>query len=162
MAGLFFTCRYAVFVLNLSTPKPIKQMEENRSLLDMGVDSAAQNNLMETSRWSKLMAILTLVAIGLSLLMMSFAWNYIVDSITVGQPEGLEVIVIVTIVITIAIMVVLMSFLLKAANRIKAGIQNRDQVLFNNGLGNLKNFFVMYGVLAVLGMVFTLLGLVAS
>lgn len=137
-------------------------MEENRSLLDMGVDSAAQNNLMETSRWSKLMAILTLVAIGLSLLMMSFAWNYIVDSITVGQPEGLEVIVIVTIVITIAIMVVLMSFLLKAANRIKAGIQNRDQVLFNNGLGNLKNFFVMYGVLAVLGMVFTLLGLVAS
>jgi hypothetical protein len=35
-------------------------------------------------------------------------------------------------------------------------------VLFNNGLGNLKNFFVMYGVLAVLGMVFTLLGLVAS
>jgi hypothetical protein len=65
-------------------------------------------------------------------------------------------------IIVIAIVAVLMSFLIKGANRIRAGIQNRDQVLFNNGLGNLKNFFVMYGVLAVLGMVFTLLGLVAS
>ena len=137
-------------------------MEENRSLLDMGVDASAQNNLMETSRWSKLMAILILVAIGLSVLMMAFAWNYIVDSVTAGQPEGLEVFAIVTVAVTIAIVAVLMSFLIKGANRIKAGIQNRDQVLFNNGLGNLKNFFVMYGVIAVLGMVFTLLGLVAS
>lgn len=137
-------------------------MEENRSLLDMGVDSAAQNNLMETSRWSKLMAILILVAIGLSVLIMAIAWNSMTAIMHWGsESQGAGAIMAVMMVIVIAIVAVLMSFLIKGANRIKAGIQNRDQVLFNNGLGNLKNFFVMYGVLAVLGMVFTLLGLTA-
>lgn len=138
-------------------------MEENRSLLDMGVDASAQNNLMETSRWSKLMAILILVAMGLSVLMLVFAWNSMAEIMMWGpDAQSAGAIVAVILIIVIAIMAVLMSFLIKGANRIRAGIQNRDQVLFNNGLGNLKNFFVMYGVLAVLGMVFTLLGLVAS
>jgi hypothetical protein len=138
-------------------------MEENRSLLDMGVDASAQNNLIETSRWSKLMAILILVAMGLSVLMLVFAWNSMAEIMMWGpDAQGAGAIVAVMLIIVIAIVAVLMSFLIKGANRIRAGIQNRDQVLFNNGLGNLKNFFVMYGVLAVLGMVFTLLGLVAS
>lgn len=141
-------------------------MEENRSVLDMGVDQDGVTQLTETARWSKLMAILVLVGMGLMALLMFFMWATFMESFTMSDVSGTSgaVGVMFAIIFSIAavIVIILMSFLLKGANRIRLGIQSKDQVLFNSGLANLKNYFVMYGVIAIIGMVFTLIGLLGN
>lgn len=137
-------------------------MEENRSLLDMGVDPNGITQLTETSRWAKLMAILVLVGVGLMVLMVVFLWSRIAELMFVADPNvasAAGIMVAVVVVIMAVIVGILMSFLIKGANRIRLGIQSKDQMLFNSGLASIKNYFVMYGVLGIIGMVFTLLGL---
>lgn len=138
-------------------------MEENRSLLNMGVDPEGHTQLTETARWSKLLAILVLSAFGLLLLLMIFLGSKMVESMgmlsTTEEQSAVGIALIAVFVIAGVIVGVLMSFLIKAANRIRLGLQSNDQVLFNSGLASLKNYFVMYGILSIIGTLFTLLGL---
>ena len=66
------------------------------------------------------------------------------------------------IIIALAICGILYGFLIRGANRIRKGIENGDQILFNSGLANIKNYFAMYGVLAILGILFAIIGLLNS
>jgi hypothetical protein len=43
-------------------------------------------------------------------------------------------------------------FLINGANKIRKGIQLKDQQLLNDGLANIRNYFTMYGVLSLLGL----------
>lgn len=138
-------------------------MEENRSLLNMGVDPEGHTQLTETARWSKLLAILVLSAFGLMLLLVVFMGSKMIESMavlsTTQEQNAASVFLIAVFVIAGVIVGILMSFLIKAANRIRLGLQSNDQVLFNSGLANLKNYFVMYGILSIIGTIFTLIGL---
>ena len=64
-------------------------------------------------------------------------------------------------IIICAVVVVLMMFLIKGANGIRNGLLNKDQITFNIGLANLKNYFVMYGILGIIGLFFALIGLLS-
>lgn len=140
-------------------------MEENQSLLDLEVDSEASANLIEVSKWSKFLAIVVLAGMGLFMLLFLFLWSTFVSLFgTLSEsPEGAGTIVMIifTIVMLIvcAIVVILMMFLIKGAARIRNGLLNKDQVTFNSGLANLKNYFVMYGVIGIIGLFFALIGL---
>lgn len=140
-------------------------MEENRSLLGMGVDPNGSTQLIETSRWAKLLAILLLIGIGLMVLLLAFFWSQI-GQLMAAETQGEEsiaaavgIMAAVVMVIVAVIVGILMSFLIKGANRIRLGIQSKDQILFNSGLASIKNYFVMYGVIAIIGMIFSLLGI---
>ena len=140
-------------------------MEENQSFLELKVDEQLSANLTEVSRWGKFLAILVIVAIGLLFLMVILLWGRLAGQfLTLEEIQGtgadlLMVGLIVVFAIVGAIVGILMSFLIKGANRIRNGIRNNDQMLFNSGLANLKNYFAMYGVLGILGLLFTFLGL---
>jgi len=122
-------------------------------------------SLAEVSRWGKFLALLVIVAIGLFFLMVILLWGRLAGQfLTLEEIQGsgadlLMAGLIVVFAIVGAIVGILMSFLIKAANRIRSGILNQDQLLFNSGLANLKNYFAMYGVLGILGLLFTFLGL---
>jgi len=139
-------------------------MEENRSLLNnYGVDPESSNQLQETARWSKLFAVLSLTGIVLFILVMFLSWNSMMYTLTAASPvAGAGVIMAVVLLIAFGIAAILLTFLLKAGNRIKQGILNKDQMLFNSGLGSLKNFFVMLGVITVIQAVFFVFGLIGG
>ena len=140
-------------------------MEENPSFLELKVDQQMSATLAEVSRWGKFLAVLVIVAIGLFFLMVILLWGRLAGQfLTLEEIQGsgadlLMAGLIVVFAIVGAIVGILMSFLIKAANRVRSGILNQDQLLFNSGLANLKNYFAMYGVLGILGLLFTFLGL---
>lgn len=143
-------------------------MEDNQSLLELQVDPETGNSLNELSRWAKFFAILVLVACGLFFLTGLFVWKQLSELVFAQRDEPLPggsstvflIIFIVVFLVVGAIITVLMVFLIKGANGIRNGIRNNDQLSFNIGLANIKNYFAMLGVLSIVGLLFSLLGLI--
>jgi hypothetical protein len=50
-------------------------------------------------------------------------------------------------------------FIIRGAGRIRAAIRHKDQLLFNNGLADLKTFFIIYGVVSILSLLSNLVSL---
>jgi heme/copper-type cytochrome/quinol oxidase subunit 2 len=143
-------------------------MEENQSLLELQVDREASTNLMEVSRWGKFLGLLILIGVGLVIILCLFLWGRMArtlipaDEIDSSSRSLMQIILIGALVIAGAVVGILMSFLIKAGTRIRLGIQNRDQLLFNSGLASLKNYFTMYGVIAIIGLFFSLIALLIN
>jgi hypothetical protein len=143
-------------------------MEENQSLLDLQVDRDAASNLLEVSRWGKLLGLLISIGFGLFLILMVVLWGrfssalFTRDEADSANAQMVRIVFIIVFLIIGVVLGIMMSFLIKGANRIRAGIQNRDQLLFNSGLNSIKNYFAMYGVIALIGLFFELLGLVVK
>ena len=140
-------------------------MQENQSFLDLQVEPEISASMSEATRWGKFLAIGVIIAFVLGLSLMALMWSVfsaaIFDLDTTSNSTNAEYLVIVVIAVFVFLFLIigiLMSFLIKAANRLRNGLRNKDQYLFNSGLANLKNYFIMYGVLAILGLVFSLLG----
>ncbi|MFC0773292.1 hypothetical protein [Terrimonas alba] len=143
-------------------------MEENQSLLELQVDKQASDNLVETSRWAKLLAVIGLICIGVLFLVLVLLRNKIAEQfLSLEELKGSEssifiISLVVGFLIVALVFGMLLNFLLKGANRIRQGILHNDQTLFNSGLSSLKNYFIMYGVLGILGLLFSLLAFINS
>lgn len=138
-------------------------MEENESLLDLQVDRDAAQQLTEMSRWGKLMAVLVSIGCGLIFLLIIFVWSKLAAEVTPkdefdAQTAQFDRILLIVILIGFGVVIgLLMSFLIKGANRIRMGIHNRDQLLFNSGLNCIRNYFAMFGVLSLILLFFKLI-----
>jgi hypothetical protein len=143
-------------------------MEENQSLLDLQVDREAASNLTEVSRWAKLLAMLVCICFVLASVLLIVLWSrfssvFFPNDATDKQTAEIARIGVIAFLIIVGVIGgIMMSFLIKGANRIRLGIHNRDQLLFNSGLNSFKNYFAMYGVIALLGIFFELIGLVTK
>ena len=138
-------------------------MEENHSLFEMDVDHITSVELLDTSGWQKMFGISLLTIIGLVLLVFLIAWNKIADMVQNaidGESGKAAMAVVVGILLLIAGILGTMSwFLIRGAVRIKSALRTKDQLLFNNGLSDLKTFFIIYGVLSILGLLGNLISL---
>lgn len=140
-------------------------MEENQSFLELQVDREGSENLTDAMRWGKWLGLMILVAMGLMLLAVILLGRQLAAAfLTSGELTGstgdaFVIGLVIGVAFVAAIIGVLMSFLVKAASRIRNGIINKDQFLFNSGLTSLKNYFVMYGVLVILRLVLVMLTL---
>jgi hypothetical protein len=68
-------------------------------------------------------------------------------------------VLIAVIVIVAGIVCLLMYFLFKGSILIKKGIETKSQEIFNNGLASLKAYFIMYGILAIIGLISNLVSI---
>lgn len=131
-------------------------MEEQTSLFELNVDNNTSMELVETSRWSKLLAILVLSMIGLSVAALLFAWNRIKSALheEIPSDEGSMIMSVAVIVLAVIIIVggLMMFFLIRAGNRIRTSLRNNDQQLFNTGLNDLKVYFTFVGVIGILSL----------
>jgi cytochrome bd-type quinol oxidase subunit 2 len=138
-------------------------MEEQQDLFDIKVTGEAERELNETSRWSKLMGILIFTICGIALLFLLLAGGKISEGMSAempGENSGAMLVgILVAVVIMIAIVSVIMYFLLRAANRIKAGLQQKNQAMFNGGLNDMKIYFTIYGIFSILGLLLNLTSL---
>jgi len=141
-------------------------MEENQSVFELEVDQIASKNLIDTAKWARFIAIFSFIAMGCFLLIIIAFQSRIADRISnyipgMNESGGFGVLIGVIIFI-FALVSVILVFLLRGANLIKKGIETKDQIMLNDGLRSLKTYFAIYGILAIIGVVFNLIGLIAK
>lgn len=133
-------------------------MEENQSILELQVDETASKNLSDAARWAKFLSIIGFVGIGLMIIICLSFQARIVDALSELLPattNGLTFILTIMVIVAI-IFGVLLYFLFRASILMKRGIETKNQEVFNNGLASLKAYFTMYGILTILGLIFSI------
>lgn len=139
-------------------------MEDNQSFLDLQVDDQTAIQLHETSKWGKFLAIAVLSALALFVLFFVGIWSQM-DSLfqsSYGDFDErnmnfLKMVMAIFLGIAVIVVVILMVFLLKGANAIRTAVREKDVALFNTGLGHVRNYFAMMGILSILFLVLRLI-----
>ena len=135
-------------------------MENNQqeSLLQMHVDYDGGNILRQTVRWSRFLSIVGIVAIAFCALVLALAGSALLAAFSSLAPSigdlatmgGAILIVFCLIAFAIAGYVVYMLYRFSTLTR--KAIDQQDQALFTEGMKCLKIYFLISGVLAVLGL----------
>lgn len=138
-------------------------MDENQSLFELEVDYVTSEELLDTSRWQKMFGVILLTIIGLVVLAFLVGWNkirvLIDEAITDDSGRAAMLVVAGIILLGAGILGTMSWFLIRGAGRIKTALRTKEQLLFNDGLSDLKIFFVIYGVLGILGLLGNLISL---
>lgn len=130
-------------------------MEENNSLFEFEVDQPMSIETAEMARWAKMFGILVLIMLGIGVLAIVAAWDKIQSQFATypGADAGATMsVILVTGVLVCVIVAVMMFFLVRGASRVKSGVLTKDQQAFNSGLGDIKVFFIFYGIIALIGL----------
>jgi hypothetical protein len=141
-------------------------MEENQSVFELEVDQTASRNLIDAAKWARFIAIFCFVAMGCFLLIIIAFQSRMTNTLTSYIPGMSESggfgILIGVIIFLFALISVILVFLLRGANLIKKGIDTKNQQELIDGLRALKTYFAIYGVLAIIGVVMNLIGLISK
>lgn len=138
-------------------------MDENQSLFELEVDHITSEELHDTSRWQKMFGVILITIIGLVLLALLIAWNKVTaminETATDESGQAAMLVIVGIILLGAAILGTMSWFLIRGAGRVKTALRTKEQLLFNNGLSDLKTFFIIYGVLSILGLLGNLISL---
>ena len=142
----------------------MEQQPSTEPLFELQVDYDSGNMFNESSKWAKFIAIIYFVIIGLCVLALAFSSAVIVQVFGAAMPElgAAGGVLIGVIIIALIILTYITILLYRFATQVKQGIHNRDQVLFNDGLKNLKNYFLIYGVFSLLALVINIIGVIGK
>ena len=135
-------------------------MEDQQSLFEFNVDEASANEIVEMTRWSKLFAILLSCVLVIVLAFFIMASGKLSAELTqqMGDEKSIFLgFVYVVVILILAVAGIMMFFLLRSANRIRNGLYQHDQLLFNSGLNDLKIYFIFMGVISILSLCSSLL-----
>ena len=132
-------------------------MEENHSIFDLQVDQTASKNLSDATRWAKFLSVTGFVCMGLMLIFFTVKQSEIISGLSRVIPGFTDIgsfgTLITVIIIAALIGCLLMYFLFRGSILIKKGIETKSQEIFNSGLASLKNYFMTYGILAIIGLI---------
>ena len=131
-------------------------MEQDQSLFDLEIDHPAGEEMVDTSRWQRMLGVLLVISIGLVFLMLLLGWNQVgvlVDeAFGGGGSQGAMAFIVVLLLLIAVIIGVMAGLLIRGASRIRTAIRTKDQDVFNSGLADLKSFFIIYGVISILSL----------
>jgi hypothetical protein len=147
-------------------------MEQNttQSLFGLKVDYESGSFFREATKWARFIAIVYFVLFVLAVSLIIFAGEFasgvfeqLVDQgvlpVSVAEfKAGLYTIVFVGGLIGLTMLALLYRF----ASLTRQGLETNRQASFNDGLKSLKYFFIISGVLTVLGIVISFIGTVAA
>jgi hypothetical protein len=143
------------------------QQHSGQSLLDLDVDPQVSRSFREASRWAKFIGIIWAICLGFIVLIAALGGAAFVDGFTsavesyespIGDLIGRMFFVVMGLIVIVG--GILLFFLFKFCSQTKAGLERQDQSLFNNGLKSLKNYFMIYGIIALLWFLVILAGFV--
>ena len=142
----------------------MEQQPSNEPLFELQVDYDSGSTLNEAGKWAKFVAMIFFVCIGLTVLVLAFFSSAIKEGIGTIMPEmetagGLIIGVIIIVLIIFTYITIL---LYRFATLVRQGIAQHNQSIFNDGLRNLKNYFMINGIFALIGIVFEVIGTVSK
>lgn len=125
-------------------------MEQSNNLFELQIDHQGTSFLRETAKWSKFLAIIGFVFIGLVLLILLFAGAGMSSlmSSTYGSAMGGLV---GTVVFGAMMLIYLFPclYLYKFATKMQVALRNNDQESLNKSFENLKSCFKFMGILMI-------------
>jgi hypothetical protein len=147
-------------------------MENNQDLLqnDLVIDLTGHDHLKETAKWTKFLGILGLI-VSVIIIIGSFFIGAIFaklgsTSIDEGTPNPMATLgamggVITAVYLFLGVLVFFISlYLYKFGAKMKIALQNSDQAELNLSLKNLKFYFRIHGILAIIYLVIVALALI--
>jgi TRAP-type C4-dicarboxylate transport system permease small subunit len=140
-------------------------MDQNQnlqnSIFELEVDNETRNSLYETAKWAKFLAIVATVCLAVFVLLFIIFGTRIGAAVSTLIPGGdtldAGAMIIIFVLIIVAILGALTYFLMKASSGIKLGIDTNNQEALNNGLNSLRIYFMIYGIITILGTLSSLL-----
>lgn len=144
----------------------MEQQPSNEPLFELQVDHDSGNTLNEAAKWARFVSIIFFICIGLTVLVIAFFSNAIKDAIGTMMPEmevqGVGGVIIGAIIIVLIIFTYITILLYKFATLVRQGIAAQNQSVFNEGLRNLKNYFLINGIFALIGIVTEVIGTISN
>lgn len=143
-------------------------MEPQQTNFELELDDVSVVSMTQAAKWAKIIAIIFAVCCALGVLFGLFASTMIGTfmaqyeqySGAYGSIFGvLSRFLIIIILIVVAIVGVFVYLLLSFANNTSRAMLTKDPVSLEKGTGALKNYFLLGGVFAILGILFTLINL---
>jgi len=124
------------------------------SFLELQVDQDASFNLKEASRWTRFISIVGIIALAITALTLLLAGSFFMGLYAKLIPgiEAFTGVFIFIIVIALGIAGFMVYLLYRFSWLVRKGIEMQDQELFNKGLNALQIYFVVNGILAILGL----------
>jgi uncharacterized membrane protein len=138
---------------------------QQTELLGMNLDYDGGNTLQETVRWSKFLAIVGIIALGIYLLVLLVGGSYIAALFqqTYGlEGAGLVGLVIAGIIVVLAVLIFVVVMLYRFSVLTRRGIETQDQAAFNRGLKSLKTYFLINGIFGILILLLTIVSTVIA
>ncbi len=132
------------------------EQSEKLNLFELQLDQPSINYLNEASRWSRFLAILGFIYIGL-LLLFAIIFGSIGNSLMQGTGSESEmplkrsgVFVCFLLILVAAVLFVPVLYLFNFSSKMRRALRNNDQLVLTDALKNLKSFFKFYGILAII------------
>ena len=139
-------------------------METNQedSFLHMHLDYDGGNILQETARWSRFLSIVGIVGLAFFALVFALAGAAAMTAFSTLAPglaslEGIGgAILIVFLLAFFAVLGFLVYMLYRFSVLTRRGIDQQDQAVFSEGMKCLKTYFLISGIIALLGIALNL------
>ncbi len=137
------------------------ETNQNQSILDneITVNSPVRQYLADATRWARFLciAITALMVIFVGFLLLAGSSLSAVLETEFELPPGNYYAVLIGVALFAAIIMgILFYFLWRFSTLTKAGIDLKNQEMFNSGLAALKTYFIISGVFSIIGMVSTI------
>lgn len=134
------------------------EQSEKLNLFELQLDQPSINYLNEAARWSRFLAILGFIYIGL-LLIIGLLFGSFGNSLLPGSggesdmPMRLSGVFISILLILVAgVLFIPVLYLFNFSTKMRKALRNNDQPVLTDALRNLKSFFKFYGILAIIGL----------
>lgn len=132
-------------------------MEQNNAdIFENGLDQTARTYLLETTRWTKFLAIIGFLT---SLCFFLFGILYLYANGNFGTSYGMGVSIgqLIYFLLMASLYIYPAYALLKFSSLMKSGIHTNDQDRINNALRFQKNLYRYMGIMTIIGLVLILL-----
>ena len=127
---------------------------------ELKIDEETSGYLIETSRWSKFIAITILALTAIFCLILIFFWKFVIGAMNLSLwyyrwSQSNLILLIAALAILIASVVVAYYYLINFSGKIKTGIETENMETVNEGLKSLKIHFIIIGVLIGIKILYT-------
>lgn len=130
--------------------------QTNESLFALEFDQQAASYISESAKWSRFLAIVSFVFLGLFILGILFAGSFIMSTLSGGSMSygsagsGLGGLIIFIYLVIAVVLTIPNIFRYQFATKALRAIRNNDQALLNESLGKLKTYNKYWGILTII------------
>jgi hypothetical protein len=130
------------------------------SAIEPGIDQEMSEYIIETSKWTKFIAIAFFISAALGALLFVFYWDqmrmvFMQFNVFAELFRQNTTSIIAVAVFSAVVLVITYIFLLDFANKIRTGIETESIDLVNKGLNSLKIHLMIIGAFLILELLFT-------
>jgi len=131
-------------------------------LSDLLVTHTIGNHLHDSTKWCRFLSIVGIVFLSIFVIAAIIGGPSIVRLVAdlfPGLEDAIGNLIIIIMILLIAVSGVLLFLLFRFSILTRRGLELRNQALFNDGLKALKFYFIIYGVIGILGVLVNIAGL---